>query len=208
MAMCSRVMDFYASHKTLINSVDDLEEYFANLHILLVNLHNHQRRLKTQITPLLKEKEHEAEPLEKLFDKFNHALGKISIKGKKPVKKKDMHTVIKHHSPQEIVNQYLHISEKVRAVSKDLLQLGLGKNDLQELDTLATRYILSLPVISLLHEKKDYAGKIAKKMISEMDFIIIKQIDPHMALLKQVDTELYQDYQACRKIPENAVVKA
>jgi hypothetical protein len=209
MAMCSKVMDFYATHKIMINSVDGLEGYFANLHILLVNLHNHQKRLKTQITPLLKEKENQVEVLEELFNKFNTALGKLAVtKAKKAGRKKDGHPTTSHHSPQEIVDQYLHISERARAVYKDLLQYGLAKDDLHELDTLATGYILSLPIINLLYEKKDYAATVAKKMISEMDYIMIQQIDPQMAFFSQVDTTLYHDYQQCRKIPDHTAVKA
>jgi hypothetical protein len=202
-SMCSGIIDFYNKNKSMISGINELEAHFMDLHIMLIHLNNEHMRITNHLIPTLKEKQKQKIELEDILIKFNIALHKQSLlKNHKKSKKADPQpqVTIQHDlSSNEIIDQYTNIHNRAKNVAKDLATLGVPKEDFQKLEALITSYMLSLPVVNILEERIQQTRTKESKIMSDMEYLLKHQIDPHMKFLKEVDTNLYSQYQDMRK---------
>ncbi len=202
--MCSRIIDFYNLNKSMINGVDGLEAHFTDLHLMLISLSNEHHRSCEYLMPMFNKKKRIRHRLEDMLRKFITALDRQAHDGpvKKGKKKKDTVTTPKvatHDNPVDLIELYTTVNNKAKNLSKDLLMLGISKDDYNALEVLITQYVISLPVTNLLEEKIQQTHRKENKIMADMDYMLNKLIDPHMSFFSHVDTVLYDEYLKVRK---------
>jgi len=204
-SMCAGIIEFYNSHKTTINSTEEMALHFTELSTMQIKLKNEYEKAFRQLMPIYKEKEAEKNELKSMLIKFGHAINLYLKKGKK---KTDILIPPVHDwSNTSILRQYGNIVNKAQNVYKDLLPFGIHKEDFHNLEILMTKFVLALPTYNFVEEKLDEDNEIEMEIMQEIEFLLSKYIDSDMLLTKKSTPELYDMYSGIRKSYWNTVLK-
>lgn len=196
---CKKLVAFYKANKQSLNRFEGIESLFVELQMQCIHLNNEHENACSHFMPFLRQKKGGLKKLELLYSKFNMALNLYLS---------SMHISRRRRDPELVpltafgaipAEQYPGTISRLRRLYKRLLPFGIHEEDFQSFEKQVTTVILSLPMQSLFEEKVEDLHTNENSTLRDIQYLLSRQIDPHMLQVKESDPALYEAYlEACK----------